>query len=355
MFNILFLSRYSRLGSSSRLRLYQYLPYLQDAGIDPTLAPFFGDDYVRGIYGGKIAKLPILKAYFDRLRFMLEAGRFDAVWVEKEMLPWIPAWLELELFPAKLPLIVDYDDAVFHRYDQHRFSLVRGLLGRKIDRVMQRADLVVTGNEYLASRARNAGASRVEILPTVVDMARYGVASPVSGAQQLPVIGWIGSPLTAKYLNLIAPALQEIISRKLARVIVVGGNANLLDGMPVEVLPWTEATEVNDIQGFDIGIMPLPDSPFERGKCGYKLIQYMACGKAVVASPVGVNSTIVRDGVNGFLASTPQEWANALTRLLAEPELRQQMGKEGRLRIENEYSLQQAAPRLVKLIESVLR
>lgn len=352
---VLFLSRYARLGSSSRLRLYQYLPYLQDAGIDATLVPFFNDEYVLGIYGGKVAKLPILKAYFDRLRFMLKAGRFDAVWVEKEMLPWIPAWLELGLFPAKLPLIVDYDDAVFHRYDQHRFSLVRGLLGRKIDRVMQRADLVVAGNEYLASHARIAGASRVEILPTVVDMARYGVTSPASGAQQLPVIGWIGSPLTAKYLNLIAPALQEIISRKLAKVIAVGANANLLDGIPVEAIPWTEATEVKDIQGIDIGIMPLPDSPFERGKCGYKLIQYMACGKPVVASPVGVNSTIVRDGVDGFLASTHQEWVNALTRLLAEPELRQQMGSEGRLRIENEYSLQQAAPRLVTLIESVLK
>ena len=351
---VLFLSRYARLGSSSRLRLYQYLPYLQNAGIDATLAPFFDDDYVLGIYGGKVAKLPILKAYFDRLRFMLKAGRFDAVWVEKEMLPWIPAWLELGLFPAKLPLIVDYDDAVFHRYDQHRLSLVRGLLGRKIDRGMQRADLVVAGNEYLANRARNAGASRVEILPTVVDVGRYGVTSRIPGAQQLPVIGWIGSPLTAKYLNLIAPALHEIVSRRLGRVIAVGANANRLDDLPVEILPWAEATEVNDIQGFDIGIMPLPDSPFERGKCGYKLIQYMACGKPVVASPVGVNSMIIRDGVDGFLASTHQEWISALTRLIADPKLRQQMGHAGRLRIENEFSLQRAAPRLVSLIGSVV-
>src|SRR4030067_966825 len=95
---VLFFVRYERLGSSSRLRLYQYLPYLQDAGIDATLAPFFGDDYVLGLYGGKVAKLPVLKAYVARLGFMLRAGRFDAVWVEKEMLPWVPAWLELGLF-----------------------------------------------------------------------------------------------------------------------------------------------------------------------------------------------------------------------------------------------------------------
>jgi glycosyltransferase involved in cell wall biosynthesis len=353
--NILFFSRYARLGSSSRLRLYQYLPYLRDAGVDVTLAPLFGDDYVRGLYGGKIAKLAVLKAYVARLGLMLKAGRFDAVWVEKEMLPWIPAWLELGLLPAKLPLIVDYDDAVFHRYDQHRLSLVRALLSRKIDKVMQRADLVVAGNEYLASRARNAGAARIEILPTVVDMTRYGVTPPEKEEQQLPTIGWIGSPATAHFLHLIAPALREVVTRKLARVIAVGANADQLHDLPITALSWTEVTEVADIQSFDIGIMPLPDAPFERGKCGYKLIQYMACGKPVVASPVGANSTIVRDGVDGFLASTHQEWVEALTRLLADPELRQQMGRAGRIRIENDFSLQHAGPRLIKLIESVLK
>ena len=352
---VLFLSRYARLGASSRLRLYQYLPYLQEAGIDATLAPFFGDDYILGLYAGKVAKFPVLKAYAKRLGIMLRTGRFDAVWVEKEMLPWVPAWLELGLLPAKVRLIVDYDDAVFHRYDQHRLWLVRGQLGQKIDRVMQRANLVVAGNGYLASRARDAGAARVEILPTVVDTTRYGVTAAAPGAQQLPVIGWIGSPLTAKYLLSIAPALQEVVARKLARVIAVGANASLQNDLPVEAQPWTEATEVDDIQHFDIGIMPLPDSPFERGKCGYKLIQYMACGKPVVASPVGVNSTIVRDGVDGFLASTHQEWVIALTRLAGDSRLRQQMGHEGRLRIERDFSLQHAAPRLVALIKSVLR
>ena len=352
---VLFLSRYARLGSSSRLRLYQYLPYLQEAGIDATLAPLFGDDYVRGLYGGKIAKLSVLKAYVDRLGFMLKAGRFDAAWVEKEMLPWIPAWLELGLFPAKVPLIVDYDDAVFHRYDQHRMSLVRGLLGRKIDSVMQRADLVVAGNEYLANRARNAGAARVEILPTVVDMTRYGVTTSGIVGQQLPTIGWIGSPATAHFLHLIEPALREVTIRKLAQVVAVGANAGQLGDLPITTLPWTEETEVTAIQRFDIGIMPLPDAPFERGKCGYKLIQYMACGKPVVASPVGVNSVIVRDGADGFLAATHQEWVSALTRLIADPELRQKMGNEGRRRIELEFSLQKAAPQLINFIYSVLK
>jgi len=351
---VLFLSRYARLGSSSRLRLYQYLPSLQDAGIDVTLAPLFGDDYVRGLYGGKIAKLSVLKAYVVRLRSMLRAGRFDAVWVEKEMLPWVPAWLELGLFPAKVPLIVDYDDAVFHRYDQHNLSLVRGLLGRKIDRVMQRADLVVAGNDYLASRARNAGAARVEILPTVVDMARYGVTTPGSGGQLLPVIGWIGSPATAHFLHLIAPALHEVVARKLAQVLAVGANAGQLNDLPVTALPWTEATEVNDIQRFDIGIMPLPDAPFERGKCGYKLIQYMACGLPVVGSAVGVNKEIIKDGVNGYLASTLDDWNVALRGLIQNGELRRKMGAAGRVDVEQKYCLQVTAPKMAELFEFVV-
>lgn len=355
MANVLFLSRYAQLGSSSRLRLYQYLPYLKSAGFDVTIAPLFDDSYVRGLYGGSVSKISVLKAYLARLGFMLKASQFDAVWVEKEMLPWIPAWLERGLFPANVPLIVDYDDAVFHRYDQHRVSLVRGLLGRKIDKVMQRADLVVAGNEYLANRARKAGAVRVEILPTVVDMMRYGESSHKVAEAHPPVIGWIGSPATAHFLHRIAPALHEVVARNLAQVVAVGANAGQLSNLPIKVLPWTEATEVEAIQGFDIGIMPLPDAPFERGKCGYKLIQYMACGKPVVASPVGVNSTIVRDGFEGLLASTDQEWISALTRLIADPGLRQRMGDKGRRRVESEFSLQKAAPRLATLIDSVIK
>jgi glycosyltransferase involved in cell wall biosynthesis len=186
-------------------------------------------------------------------------------------------------------------------------------------------------------------------------MARYGVSAPESGGQPLPTIGWIGSPATAHFLQLIAPALHEVVTRKLAQVVAVGANAGQLSDLPVTALPWTEATEVNDIQRFDIGIMPLPDAPFERGKCGYKLIQYMACGKPVVASPVGVNSAIVRDGVDGLLASNQQDWVSALTRLIADPGLRQQMGREGRRRIENEFSLQKAAPRFANLIDSVIK
>lgn len=350
---VLLLSRYAQLGASSRLRLYQYLPYLKAEGIDVTVAPLFGDDYVRGLYATRVSVFAVLKAYIARLIHIRRAGKFDLVWLEKEMLPWVPGWIELGLFPAGIPLVVDYDDAVFHRYDQHQASAVRRLLGRKIDQVMRRANLVVAGNQYLADWARSAGASRVEILPTVVDVTRYAVAeSGVNGAP--PVIGWIGSPSTAKFLHLIAPALNELVATRRVKVVAVGANTHQVSNLPVTVLPWAEATEVAEIQHFDIGIMPLPDAPFERGKCGYKLIQCMACGKPVVASPVGVNSQIVHDGVDGFLATTQAEWIAALTRLIDHPELRQQMGLAGRRKIEAQYSLQVTSERLAGLLKAVV-
>jgi glycosyltransferase involved in cell wall biosynthesis len=349
---VLLFSRYAQLGASSRLRFYQYLPFLKDAGIDVTIAPLFCDDYIRGLYDNNISTVSVIKAYITRLVYMMRASQFDLVWVEKEMLPWIPSLIELGLFPSNIPLVVDYDDAVFHRYDQHQLSIVRIMLGRKIDKVMKRANLVVAGNEYLASRARAAGAIRVEIIPTVVDMARYANSTFVNNA--IPVIGWIGSPSTAKFLHQVAPVLKELAALRSFQVVAIGANANQVNGLPIKALPWTKCTEVSEIQNFDIGIMPLPDAPFERGKCGYKLIQYMACGKPVIASPVGANCNIVQDRVDGFLASTDAEWITALLQLIDNAELRQKMGSAGRRKVEAEYSLQKAAGRLAELLKNTV-
>ena len=350
---LLLLSRYGRLGASSRLRSYQYLPYLESKGFEISMAPLTGDDYIIGLYQSHIPLTSVIKSYWTRMQWMRRATDFDVIWVEKEMLPWIPKWLELEWFPSGVPLVVDYDDAVFHRYDRHRLAFVRALLGKKIDAVMHRASVVMVGNEYLANRARRAGAKRIEILPTVVDTQRYEISIR---PENTPItIGWIGSPATAHYLHLIAPILRTLVMTRNVRVVAVGANPAQLEKLPLEVLQWTEATEVLEIQRFDIGIMPLCDEPFERGKCGYKLIQYMACGKPVVASPVGVNSVIVRNGIEGFLVSSAEEWIESLRKLVDDPALRSRMGQAGRARIEAEYSLLVTAPKLERLLLSVAK
>jgi len=347
---ILLLSRYASLGASSRLRTHQYLPYLKENGFEITVAPLFGNDYVRSLSNGNLSSRKIIHDYINRFRFILKIREFDLVWLEKEMLPWLPGWIELGILPKNIPLVADYDDAIFHRYDQHSLYLVRKFLGHKIGAVMHRADLVIAGNDFLAHYAKKAGAQRVAILPTVVDEKKYYVTNKIS---TLPVtIGWIGQPSTAKYLDMLAPVLIKLISKHSVRVVAIGPMSRQLEHLPIpiEVYPWEENTEAFDIANFDIGIMPLPNGLWEKGKCGYKLIQYMACGKPVVASPVGVNNTIVSHGWNGFLAESEIEWYEALDILCKDASLRKQMGNAGRVIMEQNYSLQITAPQLAGLL-----
>jgi glycosyltransferase involved in cell wall biosynthesis len=219
---------------------------------------------------------------------------------------------------------------------------------------MSSAAAVSAGNPYLAERALEAGATRVEMIPTVVDLSRYGVRA-LGMAEGKARIGWIGTPGTARLLSVIEDPLAAVVRDHGVTLTLVGVRSSPIPTVQIEPRPWSEETEVAEIQRFDLGIMPLPDEPFERGKCGYKLIQYMACGLPVVASPVGVNRDIVRHGINGFLASTQDEWRDALARLAADPGLRARMGAAGRRMVEEHYSLAVTVPRIAALLRSVVR
>jgi glycosyltransferase involved in cell wall biosynthesis len=345
---LLVLPKYGRLGASSRLRSYQYLSSFQRVGIDVHVHSLLGDAYVRALYGKKRDLRSIVSGYMTRIGKLFSARSFDAVYMEKEALPWLPAMLELGALPAKMPLVVDYDDAIFHTYDQHRHGFVRHLLGDKLDKVMQRANLVTAGSRYLVERAQAAGSRHVEHVPTVVDLERYPL-TPRAHDDAL-TIGWIGSPSTAHYLRLVSEPLEKLSRTRSIRCVAIGARADQLVGTPFSAVPWSEASEVASLQSLDIGIMPLPDEAWERGKCGYKLIQYMACGVPVLASPVGENRNIVHAGQNGFLASTPAEWAAHLEQLIDDAELRRRLGQAGRRRVEAEYCLQVQGPRLSSLI-----
>lgn len=349
---LLMLPRYGPLGASSRVRMYQYLPALRDAGLHVEISPLLDAEYVRALYAGRTAWAAIVRGYARRLKAQLAAAAFDAVWIEKELVPWLPS--AMERVRGNPAVIVDYDDAVFHRYDLHRSRVVRALLGDRIDKVMRGADLVTAGNDYLAQRALAAGCGRVEQLPTVVNLTRYAPRVPSTGDKPL-VIGWIGSPATAQYLRGLSPVIDRLSQRMPLQAIAVGARADQVDGTPFTAMPWSEATEATQIAAFDIGIMPLPDEPWERGKCGYKLIQYMACGIPVVASPVGVNVEIVTPGLNGALAETPEQWLGALTHLADDTALRARQGAAGRKRVEDWYSLQAQVPRLVSILQDAVR
>lgn len=351
---VLLLSRYASLGASSRVRFFQYLPYLAEHGIEVEVSPLLSDGYLRALYRGERNWREILSGYLGRFAVLPRAHRFDAVIVEKEVFPFFPGIFERLFDFLDVPFLADYDDAWFHRYDNHSNILVRTVLGRKIDGVMRHASVVTAGNDYLAERARLAGARCIVIIPTVVDTDRYRPVERKPNAEL--VVGWMGTPKTSHYLRPLLPVF-DLLKRKFpVRFFAVGARTEDFAGTVVETMPWSEANEVAMIGNFDVGIMPLDDTPWEEGKCGYKLIQYLACGVPVVASPVGVNCQIVKQGINGFLAKTAEEWEGYLAEMLRlGSEYRREMGLNGREDVIRHYSLHAQAPRFLETIKRMAR
>lgn len=346
---ILLLTRYGRQGASSRVRSFQYLPYIRASGVECVVSPLFDDELlIKKYQHGSYAMWDVLSAYWRRILALMTRDKFDLVWIEKETLPWWPAWIEQLLLCGK-PYMLDFDDAIFHNYDLHRSAWVRRVYGRRIDCLMAGAQMVIAGNRYLADHAIAAGARRVEVIPTVIDLARYASKQNYSVSSKLRIV-WIGSPSTVQYLQELAEPLATLAKRQPFILRVISGGALTIPGVDVESIPWFADTEAALIAECDVGVMPLRDTPWEQGKCAYKLIQYMACGLPTVASPIGANRDVVIEGVTGFFADTANEWVEKMELLLCDTALRQDFGQAGRARVEAKYCLQQTAPKLVRLL-----
>lgn len=352
---VLVLTKYARSGASSRLRFYQYIDYFKnnEYASDFIISSLFDHQYIESIYSQKrVSRFSIIKAGIKRFLLLIKKrNKFDLIWIEKEIFPYFPAWLELLLFWNK-KIVLDYDDATFHNYDAHKNFLVRLFFSKKIDRLMKSANLIIVGNKYLKQRAVMAGAKKIEILPTVVDLNLYTRSGIDLIDNLIPLIGWIGTPPTQKLLKIIESSLSDLYRIKKFKFIAIGADLNLkLGNFDYEILPWSEKTEVELLSKIDIGVMPLEDQSFQRGKCGYKLIQYMALAKPVIASPVGANVEIVQHKKNGLLASSPGEWLDALLFFLNDPKKMKSMGVNSRKIVEENFSLQKYAPILFKFLE----
>jgi glycosyltransferase involved in cell wall biosynthesis len=350
-FKILVLTKYGSLGGSSRYRFYQYLPYLKSQDFDITVAPLLDNQYVTGINKGSRNFTNVLMSYFQRLLKLISARDYDLLWVEKELLPYVPEWLERILI-RNMPYAVDYDDAQFHVYDYYGSKLTKILLAHKIDRVMAHAQLVIAGNKYIASRAHKAGAQRIEVIPTVIDLDRYSIKT--DARTRTFNIGWIGSPGTSVYLRSIQSVFETLACQQNCKFTFVGAGGLTLGNLDLTIKDWREQSEVEDIKSFDVGIMPLDSTPWEEGKCGIKLIQYMACALPVIGTPIGVNQEIIAHGVNGFQANTLPEWTDYLSKLANDPRLCAQMGAAGRAMVEDKYCLQVTAPQVAKLLSGCI-
>jgi glycosyltransferase involved in cell wall biosynthesis len=351
---ILAFMKYGDRAASTRQRLLQYLPYLEKRNIHFDILALLDNDYVANISRkSSFVGSRTLRAYVRRAFELVRARGYDAIWVYGELFPSLPGAFERLADLHSVPLLYDYDDAMFHRYDRHRNPVVRVVLGKKLRPLMSRAAACLCGNKYLQAYAAQF-CDRAEIVPTVVDTSEFTPPPVRRPSTQPVVIGWIGSPTTWSYVESYLPVIRRVCEAHGAVFKIIGAEEKLQNVPNVISVDWARDTEVAELQTIDVGIMPIPDEPWARGKCGYKLIQYMACGAAVVASPVGVNAEIVDRGINGFHATTLDEWESHLTTLVRDRDLRARFGLHARQKIVATYSLQEHAPVVERIIRRAL-
>lgn len=343
---VLALPLYGPLAASTRHRISYFLPELEARGIRVVLAPFLGDDYLaRRFDSGSIDFAAVASGYVRRVGSLMQQGRYDCVWVQGELNPLLPGWLDRALL--RVPYVYDFDDAFYLKY-AFRGGLQGRLLGRKFEQFIAGAAVVAAGNQVLKAHAGQFNGD-VRIVPTVVDHRRYLPAFGSRGKGYLNV-GWIGSPSSIRCLKVVAEPLAQLALSGPVRLTVVGGVAPEIPGVDVVNLPWSEDTEVDLIRSFDVGIMPLEDEPWTRGKCAFKLIQYMACGVPAIGSPVGANVEVIGNDA-GLLAEGDAQWLAALQRIRDDPQLGTRMGAAGRGKVERSYSLLSQVP----VYEAILR
>jgi glycosyltransferase involved in cell wall biosynthesis len=315
--------------NSCRYRILQYLPYLKEKGVDVS-THFYKRNWV------------------DKLKFYNTLGQYEILYVHRRLFPPLEFWY---LRKKAKNIIYDFDDAVMYRSSSstNPYSRSRRI---KFAYMMKRVDFAVAGNQFLKSEVLRYQ-TRVEVIPTSIELSRYRMKESYQPRGPLTV-GWLGASSTLKYLKILMPALETLYQAyPHFQLKIVSDQFLHTERLPVIKKRWSAEEEQSDLKSFDIGVMPLSDDLWSRGKCGLKLLQYYGIGLPAVCTPVGVNRDIVEHGVNGFWARTPEEWTFHLKKLMEEEALRKEMGSKGRKKVEAGYSYEVNAPKILQVLRTV--
>ena len=340
---VLFIVPYPTYGPSNRFRVEQYLPYLDQKNISYCVRPFCNREFYfllqkRSRYFKKFIYLVFFS--FLRVIDLFRSLNYDVVFIHREAFPTKDCAFEWLFRRFSRKMIYDFDDAVFLKKTA------------KITGALRMSDGVIAGNGFLRNYAASLN-KVVTVLPTCIDTDIYKPAAK-KGVGGKVVIGWMGTPTTSEYLKELKGVFTSLLEKyKNIEIKVTGGIADNFLSPGLIYKNWSLENEVRDLQEFDIGIMPMPDNDWTRGKCAFKIIQYMAVGIPSVASPVGMNLEVIQDGVNGFFASNKKDWIDKLSLLIEDPDLRASVGKNGRRTVGERYSLKVMGPRFVEILENV--
>lgn len=339
-----------------RFRIEQWEPLLRERGVEVTYAPFESEELHRVLYqpGNLARKLGLVMGNFARrLSLISSARQYDVCYIFREAALLGPPVIERLIKRKGIPIIFDFDDAIFVSYRSPSNGYLSYLkFAGKTKTICRMSAHIMVGNPYLSEYARQYN-QNVTVVPTTIDTDKYVASNGAKSFSEVPTIGWTGSFSTVQHLDTLRGALQKLAQRERFRLRVIGTPEYQLDVVEVEAFAWRSQTEIEDLRPIDIGIMPLPDDAWSKGKCGLKALQFMALGIPVACSPVGVNTEIIQDGQNGFIAATEDEWVDKLSRLLRSAGLRKRIGDSGRATVEQMYSAKAQAPRVHKIFQSV--
>jgi glycosyltransferase involved in cell wall biosynthesis len=325
---------------SQRYRFEQYIGFLEKNNFRCKLSYLISEKDDKAFYteGNTFWKFWILiKAILHRIKDMFNYNKYDIIFVQREAIMIGSSFFEKRIKRSKAKYIFDFDDSIWLMDTSEGNKKYEWLKNpEKTVRNIRYADMVFAGNTYLASYARSCN-SHVKIIPTTIDTNFH---KPLSKQNDKIIIGWIGSHTTIKHFE-YALEFLTIIKNKYPKVeIRVVGDADYInEKLNIKGVAWSSATEVEMINSFSMGIMPLPNDEWAKGKCGLKGLSYMACEVPTIMSPVGVNTEIIQNSKNGFLASTTDEWITALSNLIEDATLREKIGKAGRQTILEKYSV----------------
>lgn len=339
-----------------RFRIEQWLSSLQEQGIAVDFLPFADTRLMQLLYQtNSMAKAAVMaKALLRRIVDVVTASRYDAILIHRTVCLVGPAWLERLLRLSGKPIIFDFDDAIFHLHTaaaNRRFGWLK--FPGKTATICRLSTHVVVGNAWLADYARQFN-PQVTIVPSSVEIDRF---QPVTRHENKhPVIvGWTGSSTSQTYLEAFAPMLRELVARYDVELRIHSDRRPDLPGVPYVWRPWAAETEAEEISQFDIGLMPMPEVEWAKGKCAMKALLYMALGVPAVCSAIGANCEVIQHDENGLLVKTEEEWLTNIGRLVTDAALRQRLGMAGRLTVEAKYSKQYAAQLFADVIHTTVK